>query len=237
MRTGPELAGTEEELAAALSALSNPTRIALLKQLRTPKTLREIEVWVAADEARRPAYPLSRQAVREHLDRLVDSGAVTTHEAHGSRGPTIAYQVNNQVLFSVAEDVRELANLRPANEPRDATAAAADASAAPSDIRGACLLLVKGLGEGRVFPLSLEGEGRWVLGRRRGADVPLDFDPFVSAENAVVDHREGRFEVMDMPDSRNGTTLNFRRLRKGVPHPLAHGDVIGLGRTLLLFRA
>ncbi|HWH08930.1 MAG TPA: helix-turn-helix domain-containing protein, partial [Candidatus Thermoplasmatota archaeon] len=64
-------------LATTLAALANPVRLAILRQLRTPRALGDIRV--LSDEPRGPGEPdrpLSRQAVRQHLDRLLDIGVV-----------------------------------------------------------------------------------------------------------------------------------------------------------------
>lgn len=221
-------------LADALAALASETRLALLRELRVPRALREIEV--ASRDGGDRGHPLSRQAVRLHLDRLLDLGIVLARPAERAYGATTEYVVNHQRLFALSEEFRGLARLRPLEEPELPTALG-DGPAPPSR-SGACLAVVKGLDEGRLFPLAPPApEGGWVVGRRRGADVPLDFDPFVSAENSVVEWRDGRHAVRDLPGSRNGTTLNFRRLPKGGAAPLRHGDLLGVGRTFLLFWA
>ncbi|MCA1813227.1 MAG: winged helix-turn-helix domain-containing protein, partial [Halobacteriales archaeon] len=103
----------DEALAGMLSALASPTRLRILRQLRSPKTLREIEVPAAAHGAR----AISRQAVREHLDKLLEIQAVNSHASERTYGEAQAYVVNNQVLFALTEEFRGLARLRPTVEP------------------------------------------------------------------------------------------------------------------------
>src|SRR5687767_3964350 len=69
------------------------------------------------------------------------------------------------------------------------------APAASFKIEGPCLVLVKGLDEGRTFalPPPKAGPKSWNIGRRRGAPVSLDFDPFVSTENAAIIWEEGTY--------------------------------------------
>jgi pSer/pThr/pTyr-binding forkhead associated (FHA) protein len=98
-------------------------------------------------------------------------------------------------------------------------------------------VLVKGLDEGRFFPLAASQRKQWTIGRRRGLEVPLDFDPFVSTENAMISSEGGGFVIEDLPDSRNGTMVNFIALAKGERRVLKGADVIGVGRSLLVFRA
>lgn len=227
----------DSALADALGGLASATRLAVLRQLRTPKALRDIEVRAPGPEGGE-VRPISRQAVREHLDKLLDIGVIHARESERPYGPTLEYVLDHQALFALAEEFRGLARLRPVEEPVGATVQG-DAAALPAELRGPCLVLVKGLDEGRSWPLPppVSGTRDWVIGRRRDAPVALDFDPYVSSENASVGWNGTSHAVLDLPDSRNGTTLNFRRLPKGVAHPLRHGDVVGVGRCLLLFRA
>lgn len=241
----------DDALSRSLNALAHPSRLALLRQLRTPKTLREIQLRSQAPSERGLASPshamgndeagrsISRQAVREHLDRLIAIGVVHVREATRDYGETTEYSLNHQSLFAIAEEFRGLARLRPATEPVAATVERRAGSPEAERAEGPCLVLVKGLDEGRSFSLAPPPSGRrqWAIGRRRGLDVSLDFDPFVSTENALVVWDNGRYHVQDLPDSRNGTTLNFQPLPKGEKRELKTSDVIGVGRTLLLFRA
>jgi pSer/pThr/pTyr-binding forkhead associated (FHA) protein len=99
--------------------------------------------------------------------------------------------------------------------------------------------VVRGLTEGRAYPLPLlpgADEVRWVVGRKRGLPIALDYDPFVSLENTLVVRRASGASVTDLPQSRNGTTLNFERLARDVETPVEHGDVIGVGRTLFVLQ-
>lgn len=227
----------DDALARSLNALAHPSRLALLRQLRTPRTLREIQLrtGAAADDVGRS---ISRQAVREHLDRLLAIGVVHAREATRDYGETTEYSLSHQALYALSEEFRGLARLRPASEPVAATMARRPGAPEPRAPEGPCLVLVKGLDEGRTFPLAPPGVGRrqWTLGRRRGLDVSLDFDPFVSTENALIVWEDGTFTIEDLPDSRNGTSVNFVTLPKGERRSLRTSDVIGIGRSLLVFR-
>lgn len=228
----------DDALSGALHALAHPSRLALIRQLRMPKTLREIQLRTAngADES---ARVISRQAVREHLDRLIAIGVVHASAAERDYGETTEYSLNHQSLYAIAEEFRGLARLRPASEPVAPTVEKRGATTDARAISGPRLVLVKGLDEGRSFPLIAPAAGTraWTIGRRRGLDVSLDFDPFVSTENALIAWEGGAFHLQDLPDSRNGTMLNFAPLEKGERRRLAYSDVIGVGRSLLLFRA
>lgn len=227
-----EAEGTEATLSTALGALGNPLRLRLLRQLRAPKVLRDVAL--ASEEDGRP---LARQTVTSHLDRLVEAGLVVARTTEREYGPTTEYVLNHQVVFFLAEELRTLSRLRPAAEP-DVVTMHGDARGRPVAL-GPCLLLVKGAEEGATFPLAARrGEPRaWVLGRRRGVEVCLDFDPYLSSENSIVRWDGATYHVEDLPQSRNGTSVNFAPIPRGSRAPLAHGDIVGVGRSLLEFRA
>jgi len=226
-------------LAETLSALGSPARLAILGQLRAARTLREIEVHAVEPGARaeRAERTLSRQAIREHLDRLVEIGVVIPREAERTYGATVEYLLSQQKLFAVSEEFRSLARLRPVAEPGGVTISAEPSSSA-YELSGPCLIMVKGLEEGTTFDLRPTGPGpaEWVIGRKRGLAVSIDFDPYVSTENTLIYAEGGAHFVKDLPDSKNGTTLNFRPLAKGKAHVLRTGSLIGIGRTLLMFQ-
>ena len=219
-------------LAEALSALGSPTRLALMRAVRAPRALREIEVGTTEEGKTRP---LARQTVREHLDRLIEVGVVTTRPAAREYGETVEFLVNHQALFGISEEMRTLARLRPVVEPRAETIQRA--AEAPQPPERPCLVLVKGLDEGTTFELRPGERKEWIVGRRRGIAVSLDFDPSISAENARITWVDGAHHIEDHPESRNGTTVNFRLVPKGESARLQHGDLVGVGRTLLLYWA
>ena len=218
----------DERLARSFATLGSPLRLAVLRQLRAPKTLREIHV---RGYRAGSASTLSRQAVREHLDRLLEAGILIERETEKAEGATHEFTLNHQVVFALSEEVKELARLRPLIEPNSPTSAIIG-SGSPTG-NGPRLVIVKGLEEGTTFPL--DGRHEWVIGRRRGSGITLDFDPFVSSENALLKIDGGRATIEDLPVSKNGTRHNFRSLRRAEIQPLSHGDLIGVGRTLLLY--
>lgn len=220
----------DAELLEALAALAHPSRLRLIRALRTPKILQEIQV---RGESPAETRPLARQTVKEHLDRLLRTGLVLARDSGRAHPATSEYVVNHQVLYSLSEEMRALARVRATVEPEQETAPLQD-SGGPEHPRPG-LVVVKGLEEGYAFDLSTPRKDEWTLGRRREADIALDFDPFVSSENARILRQPGGHAIQDLPGSRNGTRVNFRRLPLGATRPLAHGDVIGVGRTLLVY--
>jgi DNA-binding transcriptional ArsR family regulator len=230
----PSVPAEDLLLTRALGAMASPVRVAILRQLQTPRQLADIAVSTAKAKGTRGAT-LARQTVKEHLGRLMEAGFVLAFGEEGANGKAV-YLLNHQRLYSTLEAFRELARLRPEREIDGPTAKVPTATA--PQVAGPALLLLKGLEEGRCFPLPPPGTGErtWVLGRARKAHVSLDFDPFVSLRNARIHCSGGAYSIVDLPESRNGTLVNFRALPKGEPTLLRNGDLIGLGKTLLLFR-
>jgi hypothetical protein len=83
-------------------------------------------------------------------------------------------------------------------------------------------MLVHGPYEGKSFALDPRTavDGQWLLGRRRGLAISLDYDPYVSLENSVVRVEQGRVVIEDLPESKNGTSVNWEPLAKGKPRAL-----------------
>jgi hypothetical protein len=227
----PQGGPDDETLAATFAALGSLPRLALLREIRVPRTLREIEIQGSRKDAERV---VARQTVREHLDRLERVGLALSRDALRAGGPTREYHLNHPMFFSLSEELRELAQARSIVEPRVSTVPL-DAAGQPEQ-RGPRLVLLKGADEERVFPLRAPDppeEMAWTLGRSREAAISLDYDPFVSMENSVVRAARGRLTLENVPSSRNGTRLNLRRIEG--PAPLAHGDVVHVGRSALVY--
>ncbi|MCA1813140.1 MAG: FHA domain-containing protein [Halobacteriales archaeon] len=149
----------------------------------------------------------------------------------------MCYVVNPVKLYALTEELRRL-SVRQAGHGLvgDATGTLAGGSG-PDAVEGPRLVLVHGVYEGRAYPLRSAGkaERRWVVGRARGLDVSLDYDPFVSTENCFITEEAGRFTVADVAASKNGTSVNWVPLAKGGTRVLRAADVIGVGRSLLSF--
>lgn len=219
------------QISGDLEALTHPVRIRLLSILRKPRALSEIEVRKPEGERERP---LARQTVRRHLDKLIEAGVVVSREAQRTYGPTTEYLVNHRRLFALSGEIRKLARLRPADEPEEETADA-DRSLFTTDPEAPHLVLVKGVDEGRVFELDGD-QNRWILGRRRDADIPLEYDPYVSAENSLIRRDGSALVLSDLAESRNGTIVNGARLGPEEPRRLRAGDIIQVGDSTLIFR-
>lgn len=228
-----------QRLADHLRVLASPNRLELLYQLRSPKSVDEIELTPErVGEGENPDRPISHQAVRKHLSKLSSIDVVATESRTREGSVVDEYVLDHQRLYAIVEEFRSLGELT-TDEPvaRQDTVAAERSPAGGAD-GGPRLVIVRGQREGRAFPLDEPnrlGERGWVIGRKQGLPIALDYDPFVSGENSIVRRTSTGFEVHDLPSSRNGTFLNFERLPDGGTAELASGDVIGVGRTNLLF--
>ncbi len=228
------------KLAEYLKALGNPNRLELLYALRSARAVSEIELHPeTVRDGENPERMISHQAVRDHISKLRAIGVIAVQRAEREGNIVDEYVLNHQKLFAIVEELRRLGELRaeetPAAEPT--IAAAHEASVARDD--GPRFVLVRGQGEGRVFPLrkeTLSADRGWIVGRKRGIAVPLDYDPFVSSENAEVLLTGAGFTLLDIRSSRNGTLINFKPLPRGGSAPLGSGDIVTVGRTNLVFR-
>jgi hypothetical protein len=233
----PAEGSDRQRVARMLKALASPVRLELLKVLTSPRTLAEIRLAPARRDQGRPGRPMNSVTVRQHLGYLLEIGAIQVVSLTRDGKRRNHFLVNHRQLFALTEELRQLARIRPETDLLlDGTQPGP--SLPPPRQPGATLTLVNGVREGQVFALKGPTGGRgWVIGRQSDADILLDYDPYVSLENTRVFQAGARFKVMDLPGSRNGTTLNWSPLPKGHLHPLATGDVVGVGRSTLVFRS
>lgn len=229
-----------EELADHLRVLANPNRLRLLYELRRPRSVSQIELppeTVADGE--NPDRAISHQAVRDHLSKLRSIGVLTTERREHKGNILDEYVLNHQRLFALIEELRSLGELR-ATEPAPQEETIPGDRETPSEMQsGPRFLLVRGQGEGRVFPLrseNLTSDRGWVIGRKQGLAVTLDYDPFVSAENSELLMDGSGFKLINLRSSRNGTLLNFEPLAPGASAEIKHGDIVSVGKTSLVFR-
>jgi len=248
-QSSPDQVDTER-LATVLSALGNKQRLDILRQLTTPQGVSDIEahrVESSKDaEGGTREVPLTRQAILSHIDKLEEVNLVETRVAQGEGSHTKEYFTREDHLFMVLEEVRTLGNLAMESTTGgvpDRTLVQESEPAQPEHEDAlAQLILIRGIREGRVFPLNSKSEPmQWFIGRERQVgdqkvEVPLEYDLFISRKHAVLTYEDGTFTLRDA-ESLNGTSLNWENeLRGGEEVELTHGDVIGVGRSLLLFR-
>jgi DNA-binding transcriptional ArsR family regulator len=228
-----------QKLADYLEALANPGRLALLHQLRQPKTVGDIQIAPTDPGDGSPARNISRQAVRKQLEKLERAGLVVAQQTRRNGTKMDEHMVNHAMLFAVTEELRRVTRLAPTVPLAPAaTMTGSRLSARQAGSVGAHVIMVHGPKEGHSFMLQGtpgETEG-WVIGRRRHLPISLDHDPFVSGEHAKILQSGDSYEILDLQTNKNGTDLNWDPLPRGGKRRLRHGDIIGIGRTLLLFR-
>lgn len=97
---------------------------------------------------------------------------------------------------------------------------------------GARFVSVSGGDAGRVFRLHEPSpDDGWSLGGDPAADVPLASDPYVARRHARVLARDGGHVLV----AGERTIHNWRLLEPGAEAPLALGDLVGVGMTLLVY--
>jgi DNA-binding transcriptional ArsR family regulator len=226
-------------LAEFLSALAYPTRLELLRILRFPHIASEIKVApMRVEPGENPERSASKQTVQAHLDKLVDADLVRVERAGEGTRNALVYTVNSQKVYAVTEDLRKVSTMYAGKGGvGDITGTLGGASRGAPAARGPRLVLVHGLYEGKSYALDeAVGAGREaIIGRRRDVAISLDYDPYVSLENSVVRRDGDKVVIEDLADSKNGTSVNWEPLLKGRAHVLKPADVIGVGRSLLVF--
>lgn len=210
-----------------LKALASPRRLAILQLLDEPCYVEEI-----ASE-----LGVARQTAQEHLDRLVETGFVERVPGQRETGSVTDYEVVPQRLYTVVEDLRRLSGAVPATSTREDLRRRTEAldlgPESPDEPEMPRLVLVHGMRIGQT--VRLEGEGPWLIGRDPHAVLSLDFDPFVSGKHAEIRRADGAFEIQDLYSS-NGTYLEWEELPRGSASKIGDGEVVQVGRTILLFR-
>jgi len=218
----PSLDPPPLDLAAAFQALANPTRVAMLAELRQPAT--------PADLARR--FGITRQAVRKHLDALQEAQFVV-------RGPSPRmlkahrYATNPLALHVFKETVWGLGGFSPPLRlpPLPTPTAPHAPSGSPPTPHG--LVLVHGDAPGRWFPLDPGREH--ALGRADACDIVVPNDLYASGRHAHLAFDGRSWRVTDL-GSRNGTWVDFLRVPQGSPAAVAPGQVLTVGRTHFVVR-
>lgn len=224
-------------LAEHLSALAYAARLQLLGMLRVPHLLSEIRLTpLRVLPGENPDRPAAKPTVQAHLDKLVESEFVRVDDVGTAGRKVFRYTANATKVYALIEDMRRLSVMYGgAGDARDETGTISSRPSTPV-ATGPRLILVHGVYEGKAFPLNDASavDGRWTIGRKAGTPISLDYDGFVSTENTLVRREEGKLVVQDL-DSKNGTSVNWARLEKGRTHALRPADVIGVGRSLLVF--
>lgn len=219
-----------ERLAASLKALAHPARLELLWRLRHPASAGDIQLRPRRKDADLQAErPMSRQSILEHIEVLEGVGAL-------NRLPDAAQWVtSSQRVFALIESMRDLTRIEPSTKVDVDATLAVGAAEAPRWAPGPRLVLANGPWEGKAFALG--GEGPWTLGRSKGVEVALTYDPYASSEHATLEREGDGFRLVPKASARTPARVNFSPVAPGAPRRVAAGDLIGIGRSLLAFQA
>lgn len=218
-------------LARDLSPLGSATRLRLLNYLTTPRYLEEVATFLE----------MNRYAAKKHLDQLLETGVVSKAPAQRAEGLVIEYRIVPEKLFEVFDAMRALGTLRPLGGPLEDLARTKAVVGVPRDRRAEAetprLIVVYGVDLGATVPLARgpAKEDAWSIGRDPECALQLRSDPFASGRHAEIQRVAGAFQVTDL-FSTNGTLVDWERITPGKATPLANGQVLGVGKTLLLFR-
>lgn len=228
-------------LALKLRTLGHENRLRLVALLRQPRPIGDLLLPPGPGRSGdRPERPIRRQSVLDHLHLLQEIGLVRAQKGSKARSAQFEYVTVRAQLFALMENLREVLQAQSTSSagPLE-TVAALPWSRQPTAPQGPRLVLVQGADPGRAFPLRqtdlASGRG-WIIGRKESCHVSLDYDPYASSETAEVIRDATGYRIIDLRTARNGTWLNWARLPLGETAPLRTGDVIGVGRSLLLFR-
>lgn len=250
-RLGASLKASDEEeleaLEGRLKAISFSNRLKLLEMLRVPRTVDELHLTPSRpaagddEEGEGGDRPLSREAVRHHLERLADAELVRSELVQDADGRNRKrYVLDESRLFDLAEtlraycrsDVPEREDLE-RTEPGERGAAPEPWPAVPR------LVLVHGAPERTAYALrtdDIDPPRGWILGRGPDAQISLDYDPYVSSQNSEILPTEDGHEIVNFRSATNGTEVNDTVLEPGQTVPLEHGDVLQVGASTLVFQ-
>lgn len=248
-RLGASLKASDEEeleaLEGRLKALSFSNRLKLLEMLRVPRTVDELHLTPSRtgeeDEGEGGDRPLSREAVRHHLERLADAELVRSELVQDADGRNRKrYVLDESRLFDLAETLRAYCRSEVAEredlERTEPGEPGADPERWPAAPR---LVLVHGAPERTAYPLradDIDSPRGWILGRGPDAQITLDYDPYVSSQNSEILPTEDGYEIVNFRSATNGTEVNDTVLKLGQTVPLEHGDVLHVGASTLVFQ-
>ncbi len=230
-----------DDVASVFRALSYPTRLEILRELRAPRVLDEIKVGPGPSAGQgNPDRTLTRQGIRHHLDQLAEAGLVDVSRATRNQHAAYVYAASPERLFAASQALQELASIGKihplpstnGHHPPPWTSSSQETHTGPR------LVVVHGISPGTCFQLNgRDGSDRgWVIGRSDRADIALTHDPYAAEKHAEILPKDGGFALLDLRASDRPTYVDWEALPLGGASQLEPGSVVGIGRTLLVFR-
>lgn len=222
------------DLVDSLDAIAYPNRFKLLTELKEPRAIGDIELTATVDHGN-PDRVITREGVRHHMKKLRDAGFVKARTARGRGQTEHEYVVEHTRLYELSEALRDL----PLKQ-RGGRWDACETLTWDPPVRGCpSLTVVHGSRIGESFPLrgGLREEGRgWIIGRSEDVDISLDWDARVDEQAAEIHRDDEGFEVIDLRAAKRRVVVNGEPLDRGEHASLEPGDVISVGRSVLVFQ-
>lgn len=232
-RLGEAAAEVDDSTAGILAALASPVRLRILSALARPRIVTELRIPADRGEGSIAA----RQTVQAHLDKLEEAGLVQTVEVLRNGRPYRAYVARAETIRAAKAVLRRVADVLDGRGRSQDGTLLIEPEESPLTPH---LLLVRGADHVATFDLPEPTPDmvarRWAIGRETGVDVCVTDDPFVSRINAYLEWTPEGYAIRDAM-SANGTSVNGAKLASGARCVLRSGDIIGLGRSFLVFRA
>jgi pSer/pThr/pTyr-binding forkhead associated (FHA) protein len=145
------------------------------------------------------------------------------------------YVLNPAALFLVHDEFEKLGRLRRQEPgPPEQTRPSLDPGNGAPLSTGPSLQVVRGIPTGARHPLGHGPTRTWTIGRDPSCEVVVGHDPYASKRHAEVRWATSGFVLVDL-GSTNSTHHNWQALPKGGQVALRHGDIVGVGKTLLVF--
>ena len=233
---GPALADFRDESFAAAEA-------ARLEELRAVALEHRIEADMARGEHRAVTAELQRLVAQEPLREQLWSHLILALYRSGRQGDALAaYRdcrrtLDEELGIEPSPALRQLEHDVLEQAPSldgDPSGAHRSASAATRPAATASLVFRDGAGRLHVYPLDVT-DRPITVGRDSTADIPLTLDGRVSRWHAELSCRGEHWSVADEGVSSNGSFVNGDQVTG--PHPLADGDELRFGETVMTFRA
>ncbi len=223
-----------QDLVGSLEAIAYPNRFKLLTMLQDPQAIGDIELTATVDHGN-PDRVITREGVRHHMKKLRDAGFVKARTARGRGQTEHEYVVDHTRLYELSEALRDL----PLKNRSGSWDACENLTWDPPAPGRANLTVVHGSRIGESFPLQglrREEDRGWIIGRSQDADICLDWDACVDDQAAEIHRSDDGFEVIDLRAAMRRVVVNGEPLDRGEHASLEPGDVISVGRSVLVFQ-
>lgn len=232
----------QNSLSDLLKLLADPNRLDLLRQLREPKIVDEIQMTPSrSTNETNPERQLTRQAVRHHLRQLREKDFVRVSARRRPDGREVSeFEVNEQAFYGLVEDLHNLNEYISTSNGHAPMQTSSHTEQDDGWPMGPKLVLVRGLHDGHPYMLTesqRDPPRGWVIGRADHCAVHVGYDPYVADEDAeIMPNENGNgYELIDLRSSNDSAVVNGSAVPFGGKTELDHGDVIKVGSSMFVF--